>query len=128
MDTLFLLLWVALGLGQVAQPAQPQFDAPYPLQPNERFAGPLAVRSGAGAVRTVRVAIRTWGIPNRQRVTLPERGFLTVHLVSGDATTVVGNDRRERKEGDFWTVPAGQSMVVETARDTVTISVVSIEE
>ena len=126
MRTGCLFFCAALGLALVGQ--EPQFDPPYRLEPIERFAGPLVVRTASGSTRTVRVAIRTWGIPNRQRVTLPERGYLIVQLVSGEATTVIGGDRRPRKEGEFWTVAAGQTLVVETARDTVTLSVVSIEE
>jgi hypothetical protein len=126
MDKLCFLFCVAIGFGQVRQ--EPQFDAPYRIEPIERFAGPLLVRTSTGATRTVRVAIRTWGIPNRQRVTLPERGYLTIQLVSGEATTVIGGERRARKEGDFWTVAAGQELIVETANDTVTLSVVSIQE
>ena len=117
---------VAMGLALFRQ--EPQFDPPYRLEPIERFAGPLAVRTASGATRTVRVAIRTWGIPNRQRATLPERGYLIVQLVSGEATTIIANERRQRKEGEFWTVAAGQALLLETARDTVTLSVISIEE
>jgi hypothetical protein len=72
--------------------------------------------------------MRTWGIPNRQRVTLTERGYLIVQLISGEATTVIGGERRARKEGEFWTVAVGQELTVETANDTVTLSVVSIQE
>ena len=127
MRTICLLCCAALGLAQAAQ-QPPQFDAAYPLQPIERFAGPVVVSNASGQTRTVRVAIRTWGIPNRQRVTLPERGHLIVQLLSGDLTTVVNGERRARKEGEFWTVPAGQALQLETARDTVTLSVISIEE
>jgi hypothetical protein len=122
-----VLFCLALGLGQQTQRA-PQFDAPYPLEPIERFAGPLVVRTSTGTTRTVRVAMRTWGIPNRQRVTLAERGYLIVQLITGEATTVIAGERLGRKEGEFWTVAAGQELIIETANDTATLSVVSIQE
>jgi hypothetical protein len=127
MFKLCVFFCLTLGLGQQTRP-EPQFDPPYRLEPIERFAGPLEVRTSTGTTRTVRVAMRTWGIPNRQRVTLTERGYLIVQLISGEATTVIGGERRGRKEGEFWTVAVGQELTVETANDTVTLSVVSIQE
>jgi hypothetical protein len=126
MRTTCFFFCVVMGLALVRQ--EPQFDPPYRLEPIERFAGPLSVRTASGATRTVRVAIRTWGIPNRQRATLPERGYLIVQLVSGEAATVIAGERRQRKEGDMWTVASGQALLVETARDTATLSVISVEE
>lgn len=132
MYKLALFVWVVMGLAQAQQapqtPEPQQFDPPSRLEPIERFAGPLVVRTAAGATRSVHVVIRTWSIPNRQRVQLPDRGYRVVQLVSGDAATVIAGDRRRRREGEFWTVAAGQDLIVETARDTVTLSVVSIEE
>jgi hypothetical protein len=127
MFKLCVLFCLALGLGQQTQRV-PQFDAPYRLEPIERFAGQLVVRTSTGTTRTVRVAIRTWGIPNRQRVTLAEQGYLIVQLISGEATTVIAGARLARKEGEFWTVAAGQELIIETANDTATLSVVSIQE
>jgi len=125
MRTLTCLCYLFV-LQAVAQQQPEGFDPPVRPEPIERFRGPVTVRTAAGANRTVNVAIRTWGIQNRQRITLPETGFRVVQLISGDLTTVIAGQRQQRKEGDFWTVPAGQDLVVETARDTVMLSVVSI--
>lgn len=127
MRTIFCYLCLSVGLA-LAQQNQDEFDAPYRLEPIERFSGPLAVRGPGGATRNVRVSIRTWGIPNRQRVTLPEKGYLVVQLVSGEATSITGGQRRERKEGEVWTVPAGQELRIETKGDTAILSIVSVEE
>ena len=124
------LLWLPLYVASLVGQEQAQFDEPVKLEPIERFDGPVTVRtgSGGGTTRAVRVRIRTWGIPNRQRLVLPEQGYLVVRLISGDLTTVSGAARQQRKEGDFWTVPAGQQLMLETGRDTVTLSVLSISE
>jgi hypothetical protein len=95
MFKLCVIFCLALGLGQQTQRV-PQFDAPYRLEPIERFGGQLVVRTSTGTTRTVRVATRTWGIPNRQRVTLAEQGYLIVQLISGEATTVIAGERLGR--------------------------------
>ena len=122
------LLWLPLYVASLVGQEQAKFDEPVKLEPIERFDGPVTVRAGSGGTRAVRVRIRTWGIPNRQRVVLPEQGYVVVRLMAGDLTTVSGEARQQRKEGDFWTVPAGQQLMLETGRDTVTLSVLSISE
>src|SRR5437016_4806257 len=127
MRMIFCYLCLSIGLA-LAQQKEDEYDAPYKLEPIERFSGPVAVRGPGGVRRNVRVSIRTWGIPNRQRVTVPEKGYLVVQLVSGEATSIAGGQRRERKEGEIWTVAAGQEFRVETKRDTAILSIVSVEE
>lgn len=108
-------------------PARPSFDAPVTLAPIERFDGPVTFRARDGQPRTVRVVVRNWTIPNRQQIArFPEEGFLIVQLRGGQLTTVIAGQRQERKEDEYWTVPAGVPMSIETGNDTATIQTTAV--
>ena len=108
-------------------PSQPPFDPPVRLAPIDRFDGPVTFRARDGQPRTVRVVVRNWTIPNRQQIArFPEEGFLIVQLRGGQLTTVIAGQRQERKEDEYWTVPAGVSMSIETGNDTATIQTTAV--
>jgi hypothetical protein len=107
-----------------------KFDAPVELQPIERFNGRTTLRSPRAAkqAQNVQVTLRNWIIPNRQRVErLAESGFLVVQVRSGeDLTTVINGERRQRKVEEFFTVPAGTTLSVETGNDSAILQILSI--
>jgi quercetin dioxygenase-like cupin family protein len=99
------------------------------LKPQEVFAGIVSLQRPQ--VSKVNVAIHLWTIREGQRhdaLELPGKGTLVVQLRAGTLTTIIGGRRQERKEGEFWTVPTGISMGVETGQDTAILQTVLITE
>ncbi len=47
----------------------------------------------------------------------PFPGLLLVHLLAGELTTIINDERVERSLGDFWVVPPGTKMGVKTEDD-----------
>jgi hypothetical protein len=71
--------------------------------------------------------IRNWTIDNRRKIAhFPEEGFLIVQLRAGELVTVIDGKRQERKSDEFWTVPVGSSMSIETGNDSAVIQTVAI--
>jgi len=117
------------ALAQQARPVESkeQFDAPIRLEPFERFDGTITLRTKDGQVRKLHVVIRNWIIPNRQRIQrFPEEGFIVVQLRGGELRTVIDGQRQERSEDEFWTVPAGASMSIETGNESAIIQTMAV--
>jgi len=94
----------------------------------EGFAGETRVRTAQG-VTGVRVDIRTWtlgGGLKLDELPLPAKGLMIVQLRGGHLTTVIDGKRQARQEGEFWTVPVGGRMGVETENDSANIQTVII--
>lgn len=113
-----------------AAPSPPARQAQAPpdsIQRFDRFDGVITFRARDGRPIRVSVAVRNWGLDSHQRVSpLPETGFLIVELVSGEVTTTIGRESRRRTAGEFWTVPAGVSMSVETGDDAAVLQTFAI--
>jgi hypothetical protein len=93
--------------------------APAPVQRIERFAG--AVRVGD---KDVQVAIDTWLLPNATKVdalSLPLKGSVVVELRGGSIVTIIEGHRQSRTAGDFWALPAGSTMGLETGDDSAAL-------
>lgn len=90
----------------------------------QRFDGVLAL----GAKRSSRVTVRIWSLHKKEKIKLlPESGLLLVELRAGErCTTIIDGKRVEREEGDFWVVPAGTSMGVETGRFAVVLQTTAL--
>ena len=74
------------------------------------------------------VTLRHWSIAGSVRLTrFPEDGFLIVELRGGHLVTVIGGERRERLDGDIWTVPADATMSIETGNDMAVIEVMAVK-
>jgi len=122
-------LLLTTALAQQARPVESkeQFDAPIRLEPFERFDGTITLRTKDGQVRKLHVVIRNWIIPNRQRIQrFPEEGFIVVQLRGGELRTVIDGQRQERSEDEFWTVPAGASMSIETGNESAIIQTMAV--
>jgi len=91
-----------------------------------RFDGVLALT----AERSSRVTVRIWILHNKEKIErLPESGLLLVELRAGQrCITIIDGKRVERKEGEFWLVPAGTSMGVETGRFSVVLQTIALPQ
>jgi hypothetical protein len=122
-----------------ASPAKPgeqidttKFDEPMPLQPIERFDGRTALKNPrllAAGQAEIQMTLRNWSIPNRQRIErFPEQGFLIVQVRSGeDMYTVIDGQRQKRTVEEFFTVPSGSNLSIETGNDTVVLQTMAIK-
>jgi hypothetical protein len=122
-----------------ASPAKPgeqidtnKFDEPMPLQPIERFDGRTALKNSrllAAGQAEIQMTLRNWTIPNRQRIErFPEQGFLIVQVRSGeDVYTVINGQRQKRTVEEFFTVPSGSNLSIETGNDTVVLQTMAIK-
>lgn len=122
-----------------ASPAKPgeqidstKFDEPMPLQPIERFDGHTALKNPrllAAGQAEIQMTLRNWTIPNRQRIErFPEQGFLIVQVRSGeDVYTIIDGQRQKRTVEEFFTVPSGSKLSIETGNDTVVLQTMAIK-
>lgn len=98
------------------------------LKPIERFDGRVQLRIQGDRI-TVRVVIQNWGINGGQKIDelkIPIRGFLLVQLRGGELATIINQERRERREDEFWTVPTGVPLGLETEDDAASIQTIVI--
>jgi hypothetical protein len=96
------------------------------VQRLERFAG--TTRLGGNDTR---VAIDTWLLPNRYKIEaleLPLRGLTVLEVRGGSVVTIIDGQRRKRQAGEFWTVPAGVQIGLETEDDSAAIQTTVIAE
>jgi gentisate 1,2-dioxygenase len=138
-------LIVLVSLGQhpspspTATPAEPgkptdssKFDELMPLQPIDRFNGRATVRNArllAAGQAEIQMTLRNWTISNRQRIErFPETGFLIVQVRSGeDMFTVIDGQRQKRAVEEFFTVPSGSTLSIETGNDSVVLQTLAIK-
>lgn len=117
------------AIAQAQRPDVPTEDAAALRKPFERFEGTVTLRTKDGKVKELQVVARNWIIDNRRKIaSFPDKGFMIVELRGGDLTTVIDGKRQKRKEGEFWTVPAGSSMGVETDNDSAVIQTFAVKE
>ena len=115
------LLVPTAGMSQQERSAQPK--------PTERFSG--KARLLTPRAREVSIAIHNWIIDERSRIEaleLPVRGLVIVHLRGGSLTTVIGGKRQQRRADEFWTVPAGARMGIETGNDSAILQTIVVAE
>jgi len=73
-----------------------------------RFSGTAKVNA-----TSLRVEIKDWQLVRTpQGIRIPVTGFHLVQLTSGKVDTEIAGRREHRKAGDFWTVAAGETMIV----------------
>jgi gentisate 1,2-dioxygenase len=94
-----------------------------------RFEGVVPNRALRAAGKEQRISIDTWLIPNRQAVhslAVPLRGDTVFELRGGSLVTVINGKRQKRQAGDFWTVPAGASISLETDNDSAALQTTAV--
>ena len=113
-----------------AQPAGDvqTFDATAALSPVHGFEAVATMRA-RGAQTPVAVSLRNWIIPNRQRIAeFPERGLLVVQVRAGSLVTIIDGKRQMRGPDEFFTVPPGATLGIETQQDSAIVQIVSLRE
>jgi len=103
-----------------------------PLQPIDRFNGRASVSNArllAAGQAEIQMTLRNWTISNRQRIErFPETGFLIVQVRSGeDMFTVIDGQRQKRTVEEFFTVPSGSTLSIETGNDSVVLQTLAIK-
>jgi hypothetical protein len=130
-----LILATALAAGlAVGTSAQEATDETPKLEPLERFDGtldvaPAAEAAGAqpSATQERRITIRNWIIPGGYKSERFEvEGFAVVQLRGGEIVTVIDGERKERSEDEFWTIPAGTTMGIETEDDSAILQTIAV--
>ena len=91
---------------------------PLPLEPVERFSGPLPATRNP-ALAGARVVFRHWHIANDQRVEIPHEGVLILQLHAGEINVATGGEAQRRRGDEIWVVQPGERLIVETGRDSV---------
>jgi hypothetical protein len=125
-----LVFGVALGTEAPAQTTRDgkRFDPTAELKATRSFDGGATVLR-QGARKQIVLSIRNWIVQNRQQIlTFPEQGLLVIQVRAGSLTTIIDGKRQERGVDEFWTVPAGTAMGIETGDDSVVLQVVSLRE
>ena len=119
----FSLILTALASAQQPQQQPPQ------VEKKELFAGTISLQRPQPS--KVNVGVHLWvvrGGEKHEALDLPSKGTLVVQVRAGSVTTMIGGRRQARKEGDFWTVPPGVRMGVETGQDTAILQTVLVAE
>ena len=122
-----LLVGVVAALTPVMQePAQPQ---PQATETGVRFEQVLSIGGTAAfAAQPLKVSLREWVVRNQQKASITAAGVLVVQLrAGGPVVTVVNGQRTERQEDEFFVVPAGAVLAVETGRDTAVFTVLEVQ-
>lgn len=119
----FVLGAIATALTQ--QPAAPAQE----LETRTRFEQALSVRSLADTPQPLKMSLRDWVIRDNQTVSLAPVGALVVQVSGGPAiSATVNGQRSEYKEGQFFVVPAGAKLTLETKNDTIVLTVLEVQQ
>ena len=103
------------------------FAAAAALKPIKSFDGMAIVRAKSGAAKPITLGVRNWIIPNRQKIAkFPEQGLLVIQVRAGSLVTIVDGKREQRGADEFWVVPPGATLAIETQQDSVILQVVSL--
>jgi hypothetical protein len=104
---------------------------PEPLRATEtrvRFEQSLSIRTREAAAQPVRVSLRDWVVRNGQKASLTVRGMLIMHVRGGAPVfTSVDGIRTERKDDEFFVVPPGTTLLVETGNDTCVFTILEVQ-
>ncbi len=125
------LMFVTLAGATLAlgQQRGTESKAEHGMEALTRFQGKVAVRTKTAVLRPLSVAIRNWQLHGTQRIeAFPERGSLVIQLHSGKVKTVINGKEAERKQGEFWFVPAGARMSVEVTSESALLQVFSLQK
>jgi len=120
---------MAIALAGITSQQQAAVEA-LPPQPEvrPRFEQSLSARGADNVPQSVKVSLRDWSVRDNQKVTIKTTGTLLVQVRAGGPVNIsVGGQRTERREAEFFTVPAGVDLTIETGNDTVVLTVLQLE-
>jgi quercetin dioxygenase-like cupin family protein len=96
-------------------------------EPVTRFDGTVTIKNADGSSRRLKVTIQDWIVDGGLSIKrFPVRGFAVVQLIAGPVVTNIKGQRTERQEEEFWTLPAGAVMSVETGNDSAVLQTVTV--
>ena len=120
---------LVLGLGVCTQAAFAQ-SAQDELTPVRDVTESVEVERD-GQRGTVKVHMQKWILQGHLRIKalkLPGfDGVRILQLAAGEITTVIGGERVDRAEGEWWTVPAGKSLGLVTEDDAAILWAISVD-
>jgi len=87
-----------------------------------------AVPESTPATKPKRVQLRQWIIEGGQKISIPVEGTMLIELKAGELATVIAGKREERREGEFWTVPKGATILFETGDDSAVIETTVVSD
>jgi hypothetical protein len=120
----FFLLTLALAL----QPAAGAAQQAQGTDTRVRFEQSLTLRTAEAAAQPVQLSLRDWVIETDQTASLPARGMLVVQVrAGGRIVTTIGGTRTEHKDDDFFVVPAGSGLSVQTGNDTCVLTILEVQ-
>lgn len=97
-------------------------------EPVTRFDGIVTIKNADGTSRDLTVTIQDWIVDGGLSIRrFPVRGFAVVQLVAGPVVTNIKGQRTERQEEEFWTLPVGTAMSVETGNDSAVLQTVTVK-
>jgi hypothetical protein len=116
-----IVLFVVLGALAAQQPDTTATET------HVRLDESLSIRTRDAATQPTRVSLRDWVVRNGQKATLTATGMLVVHLRGGGpAFTTMNGVRTERKDEEFFVVPPGAVVEVETAKETCVFTILEV--
>jgi quercetin dioxygenase-like cupin family protein len=96
-------------------------------EPVTKFDGTVTIKTKDGGTRRLQVTIQDWIVDGGLTIKrFPVKGFAVVHLAAGSATTKIKGESAKRQEEEFWTLPPGAVMSVETENDTAVLETVTV--
>ncbi len=122
-----LLAAVVTGALAAQQPAPPQ-QAGY--RERVEYQGQTTVQTSRGP-KLLTIAMKKLTFETRQRsirLPLPQKGLVILQHRAGEVEIVIGPRRRKPLEGERITITLPQSVLVNTADDTVSIDIIIVSE
>jgi hypothetical protein len=101
-----------VAAGAIALAAEEHVAAP--TSATSRYSGVAMVKAPAAKAGTqFRVEVKDWQLVATEKgVKLPVSGFYIAQLKAGTIDTEIAGKKEHRNAGDFWTVAAGETMII----------------
>lgn len=130
MTTRLLVIALALFVLGRQQAATTQTETVAQPQTRVRFTQEMSMRRPADAqAQPVKVALRDWIVRNRQTLSVKTTGMLVMQMRAGETIVVTVNGQRsERKENEYFTVPADAALTIQTSDDTAVLTVLEVQQ
>jgi hypothetical protein len=116
-----LLLAAIVSMALAQQPNLKKYPDPRIRFNNELRVGPHEAR--------VQADLRAWILPpglKAERLPLPAEASVVIELHAGKLETLTGDRREPRSPGDIWLLRPGESIMVNTHDDSVTLTTLAI--
>jgi hypothetical protein len=134
----------ALTLPCTTLQAEPTIESAAGVATVDRFSGTLSARTRTLSVRTKRlsrlnlryqvkslapgvsVVSRRVSDAKASDAKAPSGRLLVYELRAGKVTTIINDEKRQRREGDFWIVRSSQDIIIEADDDSAVIQIIEI--